>query len=350
MAVEVTENWSARRLHYDWDVTKWTATRTLCVAYAASEQDALNAAAAGAPGVYPLAIGTEHPLSGFLSCLNTSADRNEGLNITLVTGEYGFPNVTLGLDPLHQPPIISWQPSLTSAELEYDPNGSPIVTAAGQPFDPPSMTDIGTRTLIVERFVPFYDADYAGTIENTLNSDAFQIKGVAFNTSLRPGTVRLKSYAPVGTFTNISPFPKVRWCMEVRGSYATDVNQFSDAWDVRRVNKGTIGWRARISTDPAGNGPVTDYFYRPSGVPDTTIGPVKLTEAAYLDLEGKPLDPVIRVGYGLNAAVPNPTPITNNPLLRYEKKTALGVPGGFIYILHYRRFRDIPFTGLIPGV
>jgi len=120
----------------------------------------------------PMAIGTTHPLSAYMVCSNVEVDRGQGLNVMLVKGEYTFPSATIVLDPLQQPPVISWQPSLTSAELEYDVGGAAIVTAAGQPFDPPSMTDIGTRCLIVTRCLPFYDADYAGTIENTVNLDA----------------------------------------------------------------------------------------------------------------------------------------------------------------------------------
>lgn len=331
----------------DWDVRKWRASRTLVVAYATDELDAINAAAAGGPGVPSMGIGQPHPLSPWMVCDSPTADRQEGLNVILVTGEYTFPHATLELSPLAQPPRIQWLPALTSAELEYDPDGYPIVTAAGQPFDPPSMTDVGTRTLIIERYLPFYDGDYAGTIENTVNSDTVQINGNSFHTSCRPGTLRLKTYATVGEFTTVSPFPKVRWTFEARGGYATDINGFSDAWDVRRVNKGTIGWRNRISTDPSGDGPVSDYFYRPSGSTDSSIGPVKLTEATYLDMSGMPLDPVIRVGYAMNEPVANPVPITNNPTLRWEQKAANGVPGGFIYILHYRRCRAIPFMGTI---
>src|SRR6478736_5165805 len=104
MAVEVTENWSARQLTLDYDVMKWRASRTLCVAYAQDEMAAIAAAEGGAAGVYPLGRGIQHPLTSNMVCGSVSVDRQAGLNVFLVTGEYAWPNFTLELSPLLQPP------------------------------------------------------------------------------------------------------------------------------------------------------------------------------------------------------------------------------------------------------
>jgi len=153
--------------------------------------------------------------------------------------------------------------------------------------------------------------------------------------------------APAGDFTTITPFPKVRWTFEVRGGYSADINGFSDAWDVRRVNKGTMGWRARIAGDAVLTDAVQDDFYRKASTADTSIGPIKVTEPVYLDMNGQPLNLNIKVGYDLKDSIPNPTLITVNPLLRSYKLPSPGVPGGFIYVLLYKKFRAINFTGLI---
>jgi len=132
----------------------------------------------------------------------------------------------------------------------------------------------------------------------------------------------------------------VRYLFEIRPTFSTDAQGFSDAWDARVVNKGTQGWY----NDPVSGQPQMGYFY------DADRNQV--TEPVYLDMQGIPLDrssfKVTRSRY--SAVVnPNATAASNAQSgdFTHEKVAANGVPGGFIYLLHFRRFKAQPFSGLL---
>ncbi|HSZ58499.1 MAG TPA: hypothetical protein VK797_22725 [Tepidisphaeraceae bacterium] len=346
---QASERWENQRLNFNVDLLKWTAHREFDVAYAVDEVDAIAACSAQ----FAVDYNAPHNLSSTLRCLSISADKSL-YSVYRVHAEYGVPDggeAPASADPLSQPPMMAWEPALQSVDFSHTIQGTPVQTAAGQPYDPPAQTDLPTMNLVYTRYQPFYDPAAATRLMGTMNKDNFVIKGKVMNAAVQPGQARVKNIVPIGEYSLQAYFVKVRWTFEIRPTFsATGPDGLSDAWDVREINKGSVGW-FQPSTPAQSMTPDTEAP-TPQMAPFYYVGeqpPTRVTEAiVYLDKTGLPLDTAsFKVGHQLATPVANPTPMVEGPDFFWETLQAPSVPTGQIYVGHWRRLKPIPYANLL---
>lgn len=87
-------------------------------------------------------------------------------------------------NPLLKPAVLSFDTEQYDAPFERDLDGNACLNSAGMPFDPPLVREDNHWIIRIEKNLPWFDASFADSVQNSVNSDDFL--------GASPGTLRLK--------------------------------------------------------------------------------------------------------------------------------------------------------------
>lgn len=93
--------------------------------------------------------------------------------------QYGWPDISQNSEgepsanPLEQEPEVSWTFDVTEEQIDRDINGEPLVNSASHSFDPPITEKFPTLVFHYRRNQRGYDAVFAESYFNRVNSDWF---------------------------------------------------------------------------------------------------------------------------------------------------------------------------------
>lgn len=324
MSTLLTEKWSMRTGRFDAKLRAWAHTRVYEVNNCPDEFTARS--------LLGIKLNDPHELNTHLRC--TSIDpKQTGFRFWQIPVVWTIPcggDATSNDDPLSQPIEIEWEPGVWSEASEIDATGKPILNMAGDPVDAQPI-DYPTMTLVVYKWVPFYDPVQSVNYLGAINSDTFTVAAQPQAIIVPPGQCRCSGIRPEGRYTLNSVFVEEVSRFVFRPNNTPVSNVQADAWDLRILNQGYNGW----FTDPATSKPAKGKFFRNG---------TEATSPVLLDASGIPIEKGITVSFAQKTAIANPNPPVAGTDVFLETQNIGGVKQVF---LHYNRGKRLPFSSLV---
>jgi hypothetical protein len=153
--------------------------------------------------------------------------------------------------PTNTPPVFKWTDNTTTAEIEQDWDGNPIVTINGEPIRGVTM-DLADQSLSITRNYTFFSPWLTHQYRHSVNSDVFA--GYA------PGTARLVGFSADSVNGDGFSYWTVNATIQFRYPYNTTA---AKAWYARTLHQ---GFYERIGTK----------YVRAANNGEPTVNPVLL--------------------------------------------------------------------------
>lgn len=250
----VTEMWSPPK--YDKNTSAYRAQRVFNVTGAASMDIAISLVNAEDPTTV---YNAKHPLSPWMYVDGQSVDM-AGFAYPRVTISYSSSPAGRHFDPgnaLNEP--IKYMPDweLETEGCVRDSFGNAIQNSAGQSFSTDPPTNVLNGTILINRYEAYYNMQMAVAYANAVCSAPFTF-GPGGIWTVDKGQAQLKIVKCLSEITTASPYALVQYQIKVKQGFVKDSDGYWDAFKLRILNEGTIGWHVPASGQKAAQAAIVE--------------------------------------------------------------------------------------------